>query len=737
MKTFKHLKFLAVLVMIATSMTVKGQLVISQLLTGSIASAIEIYNTDAVNSITLTSANFAVQVSVDNKSQNIASWSPTAGSDIILGPREVLVVVGAGSQLAAFTSYLDNIGATYVDASSTLSFVNEDAFQISYAASGSPSPLDRVGQWLSSQAKPTGNGGPSIDNINYERDLEFLLSGDPNFNRAFNGTGGTYQQLSLLNATGGYNADDFEGFGIPPANIKYNGTNWYTPATPGGSTTEPNITTTCVVEVLENQTATVGSSKNVKDLLLKNGSSVTLAANNSGYSQAKKVKRTRGTGTIKAQKYLGTDGWHLIGTPFPDGFANSEGRGANALYWYWNGAGWTQGTAGAGGVPAGLGLMVRVGSAYSYSYTGGGAGTITTGNGGASDPYSSFTWDRTGNADGDLQYLSDGHSSVSQGSGWNLLSNPFTCALDWNLIYDNGGTTNIDATVYIWDPATDGWITYNAASNAGTGVQDGLIPPYGAFLIKVSSDAPASISVNVDSDGSLTVPSSSYNKYSSYDSDVLHIGIKDVASSASGFYMVSDYPQGTSTYDSGLDTWSKATVGDNAPDIFQTDGNYGEISQNLTNLSVAQSISLETADLSAGKTYQISVEQFVDGNNYHVSLEDTYTNTMTDLTSAVYTFTQPSEMIDDRFIIHINQNTVSVEETEVQTHYSYVLNNSIYINPGDLKINAVNVYSIDGKLISRSDAFSTTTEICTLNTTGIYILEIISDQGIFKDKVSL
>ena len=182
--------------------------------------------------------------------------------------------------------------------------------------------------------------------------------------------------------------------------------------------------------------------------------------------------------------------------------------------------------------------MVRVGSAYSYSYTGGGAGTVSTGNGGNTDSYTSFTWDRTGASDGDLFYIADGHSSVSQGSGWNLLSNPLTCALDWNAMYDNGNTTNIDATVYIWDPTTNGWINYNAQSDAGS-VESGLIPPNGAFLVKVSSDAPASIAVDVDNHGSLTIPSSSYNKQFSYPTDVIHIGITDVHSSTSNYFMVS------------------------------------------------------------------------------------------------------------------------------------------------------------------------------------------------------
>ena len=254
-------------------------------------------------------------------------------------------------------------------------------------------------------------------------------------------------------------------------------------------------------------------------------------------------------------------------------------------------------------------------------------------------------------------------------------------------------------------------------------------------MVKQTAAGSASVTASADSHGSLIVPTSSYNKYTSYDTDVIQVSLTDVSSSASSFYMISDYTQGNASYDAGLDTWAKNTLGDNIPDIYQTDGNFGEISQNLTNLSMPQSIPLETSDLSSGKTYAIGIEQFVDANDYHVSLEDTYLNAMTDLTNAAYTFTQPSEAINDRFIIHINQNNISVEEADIDTHYSYILNDAIYFNPGDLNVKSVFVYSIDGKLICKSSEITGPTELCQLYARGTYILEIISEEGIFNEKV--
>ena len=748
------IKLFAAATFVLFSQQMRAQLIISQLLTGSQVSAIELYNPTSVGSFTITSTNFRVILASDNKSANNVSWTNTTGSDIVVPPRGNIVIVGGGTSQAALISYLNSIGGVsnstyFVD--NALVVADKTAIRVDNNDDNALSIYDGIAvfQSTTSNWNKSGGNGFTTNDYNFERELEYLETyftgapvdfDNPNVGVNVSGFEAVYGIQGSPSGFAGVTPtnDDFEGIGLSPGNIQTDGTNWFTPSNVGGSSTIPTTSVHCIIETLENTTEDVPSTQSVQDVIVRNGSTLNLLAQNGAYAQAKRIKRrgASANGVVNVQRYFGNDGWHLIGTPFANGYANSQGRGASALYWYWNGSGWTEASSNPAGIPAGLGLMVRVGSAFSYSYTGGGAGSVSTGNGGAVDSYEAFTWDRTGSADGQLQYANDGHSSVSQGSGWNLLSNPFTCALDWNTLYDNGGTVNIDATVYIWNPTTSGWINYNAATDVGTGVDGGLIPPYGAFLVKVSADAPASISVEVDNHGTLTVPNSGYNKNTSYPTDVLQVVLKDVNSSATGMMLVSDYPQGTSSYDLGLDTWSKAPKGDAVPNIFQTDGNYGEIGQNLTNLNVAQSIYLGTDDLVSGNIYQIGVEQFVGGNPYHVSLEDTYLNSMIDLNSGAYTFVQPAEIIEDRFILHINQNTVSVEEMEVDSHFSYVLNDAIYLNAGDLNIHSVQVYSIDGKRIAQINSIpGNVIELCKPNTKGTYVLEIVADEGVFKEKV--
>ena len=744
MRHFYFKTFIVLLMSLLLSIPLSAQLLISQIVgnngyTVDRPNAIEIFNYSGTQ-LVLNSNNFSVTTHRKNYSGNKTVYTWTPDSDIVLEPSMNFVLIGfrfsqPNGVDPDLTAFLSASGAQFYDTSAdSLTFDETSSIRLNLNGE----IVDQLGEWGLSNANiiPNDTTPTNINQRNWERKLDWIQTGNPSWTRENRGgqggieTGGFLNTFTQLNsALAPYTVEDALGLGVSPGTIVYDGSNWNTPGNSQGSI--PSNTNGSVIEIGSGSIALDNNQNNINKIVVADSATVTLGANASGYSQAKRIskKGSNQTGTIISERYFGNDGWHIIGTPFPNGFNNTQGRGVSARYWYWNGGGWTESST----VPAGLAIMVRVGSAYSYSYTGGGAGTVSTGNGGNTDAYSSFTWDRTGSADGDLFYVSDGHSSVSQGSGWNLLSNPLPCALDWNAMYDNGNTNNIDATVYIWNPTTNGWINYNAQSDAGS-VESGLIPPNGAFLVKVSSDAPASIAVDVDSHGSLTVPSTSYNKQFSYPTDVIHVGITDITSSASNYFMVSHDEIGTADYDPGLDSWSKMSTADNIPDIYFPEGEHGQIFQNVTDLSQPQSIPVGTTETIPGNTYTISVEQFVDGNEYHVTLEDTYTNSMIDLSRQPYSFTQLYETVDDRFILHINQNTVGVDEALNHDYYSFTRDNELYINPGSLDINKVKVLSIDGKIIGNV-TYKENSTIIELPTRGIYVIEIQAKQGTFTDKV--
>ena len=73
--------------------------------------------------------------------------------------------------------------------------------------------------------------------------------------------------------------------------------------------------------------------------------------------------------------------------------------------------------------------------------------------------------------------------------GWNLLGNPTISTLNWDAA--SGWTkTNIDNTIYIWDPAVNQYRVWNGI-DGNLPLSDGLISPFQAFWVRANKANPA------------------------------------------------------------------------------------------------------------------------------------------------------------------------------------------------------------------------------------------------------
>lgn len=73
-------------------------------------------------------------------------------------------------------------------------------------------------------------------------------------------------------------------------------------------------------------------------------------------------------------------------------------------------------------------------------------------------------------------------------SGWNLVGNPYAATIDWD-DSPEWTKTNIDNTIYVWDPASSNFKTWNGAT--GDLDSEGLIAPFQAFWVKANDVNPA------------------------------------------------------------------------------------------------------------------------------------------------------------------------------------------------------------------------------------------------------
>lgn len=85
-------------------------------------------------------------------------------------------------------------------------------------------------------------------------------------------------------------------------------------------------------------------------------------------------------------------------------------------------------------------------------------------------------------------------ASAYDGGGWNFISNPYPCAIDWNQVrFDaSNSAQSVGNAIWMWDGANRSYGTYTALSSTtgtGVGISAQYIPSSQAFFVKASAAA--------------------------------------------------------------------------------------------------------------------------------------------------------------------------------------------------------------------------------------------------------
>ena len=103
--------------------------------------------------------------------------------------------------------------------------------------------------------------------------------------------------------------------------------------------------------------------------------------------------------------------------------------------------------------------------------------------------------------------------------GFNLVANPTASNLDWNAA--SGWTkTNVDATIYVWDPATSSFLTWNGTVGS---LGNGRIAPFQAFWVRANAPSP---SLLLTGNGAKTLNNTSfYGRMSTEENPFIHLRV--------------------------------------------------------------------------------------------------------------------------------------------------------------------------------------------------------------------
>ena len=190
------------------------------------------------------------------------------------------------------------------------------------------------------------------------------------------------------------------------------------------------------------------------------------------------------TGNVTVQRYVGTSQqWRMVGFPFQSStsilasaLATLYGSGYNA-YTYNESKDDGTNYNGANGGAVNAGWETFTGSATTTAdkgilLIGGTPGTIVSATGALNTSPTTVTL------------------SSTTGKGWNLVSNPFASNITWSTV--QAASTNVDATVYRYNPATTSYSSYNATtSTSSDGNQTNVIENGAGFFVHVTAPGTA------------------------------------------------------------------------------------------------------------------------------------------------------------------------------------------------------------------------------------------------------
>ena len=224
------------------------------------------------------------------------------------------------------------------------------------------------------------------------------------------------------------------------------------------------------------------------------------------------VNRSTSNPTLEVrQQFTGNKGWRLLGTPInstyealTSGFETQGFPGStnptlqpNLLWWDETDKGttlqgWRQPASLSAAVPAGRG---------HYFYVFNGESKLGGGNYADALPITmSVTGTEvnlaSGNFDFGVTFTQRDTSLIAQGDslievnqadeGFNLVANPTASVIDFHAA--TGWTkTNIDQSIYVWDPATASFLTWNGTAGS---LGSGRIAPFQAFWVKANAASP-------------------------------------------------------------------------------------------------------------------------------------------------------------------------------------------------------------------------------------------------------
>jgi len=330
--------------------------------------------------------------------------------------------------------------------------------------------------------------------------------------------------------------------------------------------------------------------------------------------------------------------------------------------------------------------------------------------------------------------LNTGSQSINvnnAASGWNLVGNPYSSAIDWDAT--TGWTkTNVNDAIYCWDGAVGNYAYYVGGSGTNGGTN--IIPAMQGFFVKTTGSG----QVAVTNDVRLHNAQSFFKNSNSQKQGIRLLakgnGYQDEA-------LVLFNTQADNDFDSEFDAHKLITTSKEVPQIYTVTDFGTDLA--INSLPELNNETVIKFNFTAGQNgeYSISVKELnLDAVN-KIYLEDKKEETFTELAIGnEYKYAYLISDYSNRFNIHFNKSTTGFEDIN-----NTESNIKIYAAGKNINIKSVNlknsdaifmVYDLSGKVLYNDNLkLSNSNTVNTNLQSGTYIVKLTVNNTVISEKV--
>ncbi len=304
---------------------------------------------------------------------------------------------------------------------------------------------------------------------------------------------------------------------------------------------------------------------------------------------------------------------------------------------------------------------------------------------------------------------------------WNLLGNPYPCALQWL----TGWTTNdVGGVCQVWYDAGQDYVALSEGE---------IIPAMNGFMIEALATG-----------ASLTIPTSARihdDTYTPWYKNTLTANAVKLTASAQDRKTAKQSTillntNSTIDFDTEFDGHYLGGFG---PKFYSLAGNDQLSVNSLPELNSNVAVPFAFARNSASDfTIEMDTKNMIP--DLTVYLTDNKTGTKTNLTqNPVYSFSSAEGDDINRFVLNFVSSTGINPETANNAVEVYASNNKLYINQSTMQSGKVNLFSLSGQIIGTYKLDASNSQSISLPTLapGVYLVNIQTNSGTYTRKVMI